>query len=166
MQPSPPAAATLAYASYERLVGERPDVRDDIFSFCCLTYELLSGRHPFDRYSALKARKEGCKARRIRSLSRRQWRVLKSGLAWAREDRPANMPDLLYGLTMQSSTPARTTHRRMGWQPVAAVALLILGIALGIAAVLSWDRLPNDLRASLEDASVQPSDPRADQREG
>jgi serine/threonine protein kinase len=136
MQPSPPAAATLAYASYERLVGERPDVRDDIFSFSCLTYELLSGKHPFDRYSALKARKEGCKARRIRSLSRRQWRVLKSGLAWAREDRPANMRELLHGLSLQSSTPARTAHRRMGWQPVAAVALLILGIA----AVLSWDR--------------------------
>ena len=147
MQPSPPAAATLAYASYERLVGERPDVRDDIFSFCCLTYELLSGKHPFDRYSAFKARKEGCKARRIRGLSRRQWRVLKSGLAWAREDRPANMRELLHGLALQSSTPARTAHRRMGWQPVAAVALLILAIA----AVLSWDRLPNDQRASLEE---------------
>ena len=147
MQPSPPAAATLAYASYERLVGERPDVRDDIFSFSCLTYELLSGKHPFDRYSALKARKEGCKARRIRSLSRRQWHVLTSGLAWAREDRPANMRELLHGLALQSSTPARTAHRRMGWQPVAAVALLMLAIA----AVVSWNRLPNDLRASLEE---------------
>jgi serine/threonine protein kinase len=147
MQPSPPAAATLAYASYERLVGERPDVRDDIFSFSCLTYELLSGKHPFDRYSAFKARKEGCKARRIRGLSRHRWHVLKSGLAWARGDRPANMRELLHGLALQSSTPARTAHRQMGWQPIAAVALLILGIA----AVLSWDRLANDLRASLEE---------------
>ena len=147
MQPSPPAAATLAYASYERLVGERPDVRDDIFSFSCIAYELLSGKHPFDRYSALKARKEGREALRIRSLSRRQWHVLTSGLAWAREDRPTNMRELLYGLALQSSTPARTAHRRMGWQPVAAVALLILAIA----AVLSWNRLPNDLRASLEE---------------
>ena len=147
MQPSPPAAATLAYASYERLVGERPDVRDDIFSFSCVTYELLSGKHPFDRYSAFKARKEGCKARRIRGLSHRQWRVLRSGLAWAREDRPANMRELLHGLALQSGTAARTAHRRMGWQPVAAVALPILAIA----AVLSWDRLPNDQRASLEE---------------
>ncbi len=48
-----PPAATPAYASCERLAGDLPDVRDDIFSFACLAYELLSGRHPFDRRSAL-----------------------------------------------------------------------------------------------------------------
>jgi serine/threonine protein kinase len=51
-----PAAATPAYASCERLVGDLPDVRDDIFSFACLAYEVLSGRHPFGRGSALEAR--------------------------------------------------------------------------------------------------------------
>ena len=132
MESSPPAA-TLAYASCERLVQERPDVRDDIFSFSCLAYEVLTGKHPFDRYSALRARKEGRTARRIRELSRRQWRVLKSGLAWAREDRPANMRELLEGLALQSSKPRRGVE----WQPVAAVAMLVLGTA----AVLSWNRL-------------------------
>ena len=51
-----PPAATPAYASCERLVGDLPDVRDDIFSFACLAYELLSGKHPFDRGSAVEAR--------------------------------------------------------------------------------------------------------------
>jgi serine/threonine protein kinase len=85
---SAPPAATPAYASCERLVQERADVRDDIFSFSCIAYELLAGKHPFDRSSALKARKDDRKARRIRDLSRRQWAALESGLAWAREDRP------------------------------------------------------------------------------
>ena len=43
---SSPAAATPAYASCERLVQERPDVRDDIFSFSCIAYELLAGEIP------------------------------------------------------------------------------------------------------------------------
>ena len=101
-------AATPAYASCERLVQERPDVRDDIFSFSCIAYELLAGNHPFDRSSALKARKDGRKARRIQDLSRRQWAALESGLAWAREDRPANMRELLQGLALHSSAPAGT----------------------------------------------------------
>ena len=100
---SAPPAATPAYASCERLVQERADVRDDIFSFSCIAYELLAGKHPFDRSSALKARKDGRKARRIRNLSRRQWAALQSGLAWAREDRPANMRELLQGLALHSS---------------------------------------------------------------
>ena len=57
-----PPAATPAYASCERLVGDLPDVRDDIFSFACLAYELLSGRHPFGRGSALEAREQGPQA--------------------------------------------------------------------------------------------------------
>ena len=57
-----PPAATPAYASCERLVGDLPDVRDDIFSFACLAYELLSGRHPFGRASALEAREQGPQA--------------------------------------------------------------------------------------------------------
>ncbi len=99
-----PPAATPAYASCERLAGDLPDARDDIFSFACLAYELLSGRHPFDRRSALVARSEGRKPRRIRGLSRHQWRALKSGLAWARKDRPASMQELLDALV-----PHRTT---------------------------------------------------------
>ena len=57
-RPASPAA-TPAYASCERLIQEQPDVRDDIFSFSCLAYELLAGTHPFDRCSALNARKDG-----------------------------------------------------------------------------------------------------------
>jgi serine/threonine protein kinase len=154
-QPIPPAA-TPAYASCERLLGELPDVRDDIYSFACLAYEVLSGEHPFDRRSALVARGEGCKPRRIRGLSRRQWRALKRGLAWAREDRPDSMQELLDDLASPSTASRRSTRqavrprRRIARRPLAALALLVLGVA----AALSWSRLPNDLREAVAERAA------------
>ena len=142
-------AATPAYASCERLVQERPDVRDDIFSFSCIAYELLAGKHPFDRSSALKARKDGRKARRIQDLSRRQWAALESGLTWAREDRPANMRELLQGLALHSSAPAGTPTRRVTWRRAAAVTLVMLGSA----ALLNWARI-QDRNQSPDETSA------------
>ena len=39
---------TVAYASPEQLRGEVVDARSDIYSFCAMLYELLTGRPPFD----------------------------------------------------------------------------------------------------------------------
>jgi serine/threonine protein kinase len=39
---------TVAYASPEQLRGETVDARSDIYSFCAMLYELLTGRPPFD----------------------------------------------------------------------------------------------------------------------
>ena len=147
---SAPPAAVPAYASCERLVQERPDVRDDIFSFSCIAYELLAGKHPFGRSSALEARKDGRKARRMRDLSRRQWAALESGLAWVREDRPANMRELLQGLALHSSAPAGTPTRRVTWHRAAAVALVMLGGG----ALLNWPRIRDRAREGADERVV------------
>ena len=146
-----PPAATPAYASCERLAGDLPDVRDDIFSFACLAYELLSGKHPFDRRSALVARSEGRKPRRIRGLSRHQWRALKSGLAWARKDRPGSMQELLDALvphdgTARPNVRMRPARRATTWRPAVAVSLLVFGVA----AALGWNRLPDEFREDVD----------------
>jgi serine/threonine protein kinase len=153
-----PPAATPAYASCERLVGDLPDVRDDIFSFSCLAYELLGGKHPFDRGSALEARNSGRKPRRIRGLSSRQWRTLKRGLAWSREDRPASMQELLGGLELPAATARLSARRRARSRPAVPSARWPVGallvLALLGAAVIGWNYAPSDLRATVSEQAV------------
>ena len=125
--------ATPTYASADRLSGDAPTTRDDIFSFCCLAYELLSGDHPYDRRPANLARDSGAKLARIPGLSGRQWRALRQGLAFRREDRPGNLRPLLreLGATLNSSRlpallnlrsrPPRTAGR------VSGLSMVLLG---------------------------------------
>ncbi|MGT2493747.1 serine/threonine-protein kinase [Cupriavidus basilensis] len=65
---------TPAYASRDVRASRRPDPRDDIYALACVTYELLTGRHPYERLSANQARGAGLKPQRPKSLSRGQWR--------------------------------------------------------------------------------------------
>ncbi|WP_218043105.1 protein kinase domain-containing protein [Steroidobacter gossypii] len=88
-------AGTPTYASPEVLSGETPDVRDDVFSFACVAYELLTGQHPFGRQSSLQARDEQKIPPRAWNLSTSQWLSLLSALSWKREQRPTNVEELL-----------------------------------------------------------------------
>jgi serine/threonine protein kinase len=80
------------------LGGETPDCRDDIFSFACVAYELLTGQHPFQHRSSLEARDAGATPARAWNLSAPQWLGLLSALAWDREQRPADIMTLLESL--------------------------------------------------------------------
>jgi serine/threonine protein kinase len=89
---------TPAYASSERVHGFEPDPSDDVYSFACIAYELLSGRHPYGGRSALLARAHGKKAQRIPGLTHRQWHALQRALAWDRADRKIDVADLMVAL--------------------------------------------------------------------
>ena len=84
-------ALTPAYASPEMLEHREPDPRDDIYALGCITYELLTGRHPFDRQSATQARAADRKPERPENLGTRQWRALRSALSF---DRNTRMPSV------------------------------------------------------------------------
>lgn len=79
-------ALTPTYASPEMLEHQNPDPRDDVYALACIVYEILTGRHPFGRRQANEARDGGLSLQR-KTLSRRQWRVLKSALQFEREKR-------------------------------------------------------------------------------
>jgi len=93
--PSRLAALTPAYASLEMLDGQLPEPADDIYSLGIVIYQILSGRHPYERVSADLAEKEKLQPERLERLSRRKWNVLKRILAFRREDRPADMSELI-----------------------------------------------------------------------
>lgn len=102
-------AATPAYASPQVLSGQTPEPRDDVFSYACVAYELLTGQHPFERMSSLEARERGKIPARAWSLSATQWLALLSALSWDREQRPASVESLFAELTSESAPVPETT---------------------------------------------------------
>ncbi|WP_321911842.1 serine/threonine protein kinase [Paraburkholderia sp. J11-2] len=89
---------TPAYASPEMFEHREPDPRDDIYALACVTYELLTGKHPFNRKSATQARSEKMRAERPPALDRGQWRTLSAALSFDRASRTASVNQFLEGM--------------------------------------------------------------------
>lgn len=84
-------ALTPAYASREMLLGQVPDVRDDIYALGCIAYEILTGDHPFTRLPADEAYNKNLKPKRIQGIKKRHWKAIEAALAFKREDRIASV---------------------------------------------------------------------------
>jgi serine/threonine protein kinase len=85
------SSVTPAYACCELLEGRAPDPRDDIYALACLSYELLAGKHPFQRRRSTEARDFGIVPIRPSGLGRQQWQALTMGLSWHRARRPLSV---------------------------------------------------------------------------
>jgi hypothetical protein len=121
-------ALTPAYASPEMLEQREPDPRDDIYALACITYELLTGHHPFNRMSALQARGAGLKPQRPPRLGRSEWHALRSGLALERNDRTLTVARFM------SEFSGERTVSRYGAVGLGAAAAAVLMAVLGISA--------------------------------
>lgn len=84
----PSAAAAIAYASPQVLERETPVVRDDVFSFACIAYQMLAGKHPFDSRSAVAARADAVRPVTPDGLTSEQSLALMAALSWDRDGRP------------------------------------------------------------------------------
>jgi len=115
-------ALTPTYASPEMLTNGAPDPRDDVFALASITYELLTGRHPFGRMPATEAQKAALKPTRPPSLSAYQWRALQRGLAFERETRTPTVATFVTDVT------AKSWWRRNA-VPLIGVAALAAGAA-------------------------------------
>ena len=88
-------ALTPAYASPEMLLNEPPDPRDDVYALACVSYELMTGRHPFKGATAVKAEHDGLKVKRVPGMGRYQYKALLHGLAFRRNDRTRSIEAFL-----------------------------------------------------------------------
>jgi serine/threonine protein kinase len=95
---SGPRALTPEYASCEMLEGKEADARDDIYSFACVIYEMLCGKRPFGKLTALEAREARAQVPLLAVLSRGQNAALAQALAFERQGRTGSVEELLSGL--------------------------------------------------------------------
>jgi len=105
-------SATAAYASCEILAGRTADRRDDLYSLACISYELLTGTHPFLRRRAHEARDLGIIATRPAGLSRRQWQTLAKGLSSHRAGRSITVSEWFKRLNPDSTEVQRLPNSK------------------------------------------------------
>ena len=118
-QTAPLCGYTPAYASPQLLAGNTPCVADDVFSFACLSYELLTSRHPFERLPADKAAAQHKQASKPSHISLLQWRALNKALQFDVSLRNISIAELM-----------QQFNRRL-WQPVmVSAAVLAIGCAI------------------------------------
>lgn len=117
---------TPAYASPEMVEHREPDPRDDIYGLACITWEMLTGHHPFNRLSGAEARAAGMKLARPRQLGYRQWRTLKAALSFERPARTPSIEAFMQGL--RGERPLRET---MALAASAVAALLVMAAGAG-----------------------------------
>ncbi len=138
-----------------------PDPRDDIYALACVTYELLTGRHPYERMSANQARAAGLKPPQPRELSRTQWRTLREALSLDRETRTPTVERFLAGMSAASAGPARPALLAG-----AAVAALVGVSAVGYYAWRTGRTAPTPpVVAQAGSSSTTPSTPPASTKE-
>ncbi len=150
-------ALTPAYASCEMLEGKDPDPRDDVYALACVTYELLTGRHPFRRLPADEARARGMTPEPVsKKIPRRAWKALQHGLAFDREARTASVQQFFVELS------GRRPGQGMNPRTVALVVMLVLAAGVGLTLQFQpqleylWHRLfptelPPETRAEIAD---------------
>ncbi|WP_115719862.1 serine/threonine-protein kinase [Gallaecimonas mangrovi] len=96
---------TPAYASTSLIAGKEPSVCDDLYALACVSFELLSSRHPFDR-------------KKLTEEERRQFKLIK----------PAHMPLRLWQPVrklLKEEKPQPTLHRlQQAIKPIPVMAII------------------------------------------
>lgn len=118
-------ALTPAYASLEMIQGKEPTPSDDIYALGCVAFELLTGKHPFDKVSAEMAQREGRKPPPVPGLTKRQYKALCDAVAFHGEQRLKAAADLVEGLRDIS------LRERIGPQLAYGGGILVLMVGAG-----------------------------------
>ncbi|CAE6741575.1 serine/threonine protein kinase [Paraburkholderia haematera] len=121
-------ALTPAYASPEMIEHREPDPRDDIYALGCITYELLTGHHPFDRLSATQARNADFKPLRPPNLDAKQWRALRAALSFDRNTRMPSVVRFIAEFDNEARAEKSGTLVKAGFAGFAVVCAAAVGV--------------------------------------
>ncbi|KQQ83776.1 protein kinase [Xanthomonas sp. Leaf131] len=116
-------ALTPAYASLEMIRGQDPTPADDLYALGCVCFELLTGKHPFDKLSAEVALRDGRRPPPVPGLTRRQYATLCAAVAFPAAQRLKRVDQLLDGLR---HVPLR--ERALPLIGYGATALVLVGV--------------------------------------
>ena len=154
--------AAPGYASCQLLEGHNPDARDDVFALACISYMLLSGSHPFPNRTAVEAYAQQYRPRRPPQLTGHQWKVLREGLRWERDRRPADVQDWLRRFSLVGAAPRLPSATALASMPAArrrtGVAFAVAAVLLLLAGGAYWAVTQTDILARLtpETAATAP----------
>jgi non-specific serine/threonine protein kinase len=121
-------ALTPSYASLEMLQGKEPSPSDDVYALGCVTFELLTGRHPFDKASAEVAMKEGRRPPLVPGLGKRQYATLCKSVAFTADKRLSSASELVEGLRERNVSEYVTRYAAYGVLLLAALFVIGLGL--------------------------------------
>ncbi len=141
-------ALTPAYATVEMFEGMDPDPRDDIYALAAVSYELLTGKHPFNKLSAPKVLEKGLKPASVAKLTSRQNRALMKALALRREERTLSVEEFWENIRPRKSRVKQYTAIGVGVAIVLTIALY--GPIIGYVHA----RRNNQVVAQIESGSV------------
>jgi non-specific serine/threonine protein kinase len=130
-------ALTPAYASLEMIEGESPELIDDIYALGITAYEILTGKHPFNKKNAQEVMKAGLKPPIVPGLQRGQQKMLQRSVAFKRADRCKTCDEFLEGMRPHSIKDYAVPIMGGG----VAVLLLLVGIFGGLLPYLSGKRV-------------------------
>ncbi len=124
---------------------------DDVYALAIVTYKLLTGVHPYQGLPAPEARKRNLTPKRPAGLRPYQWLVLRRGLAFERQQRPADAGEFLRRWQ---------GRRRLLWLAASTALISILAVSyivwerldarLHQAPAVSFDALPKETRREIE----------------
>jgi len=135
---------TVNYAAPEALSGAQPSTAEDVFALGIVAYELVSGKHPFNRRSALDARASNVEIPALRSLKRRECQAIEKALAY---DAAERFPDAGQFLRQLQGVPLLPK--------LLAAAVAVLLVTAGVLWYRNYqDSLPREPLTSLP-ADVQ-----------
>ena len=142
-------ALTPAYAGYEVMEGQEPDVRDDIYAIGCVFYELLTGKHPFNRMSAEEAARVNLLAIRPKELAQSQWDMLRLALWFRRDYRPTTVTQFITGLQRKRKSAL------LYFGLAAAASLVIVGMVSTMHVMTTHDAAVSEALVSNDTTQIE-----------